>query len=66
MFQAITLRFLRAFATGAIATMSTVLIFSGNSWGDVGTWLSALALSGLIGGIAGLIQAIDKYFRFQE
>ncbi len=66
MIKAIAFRFLRAFVAGAVATMSTVLIFSGNSWGDVSVWLTGLALSGLVGGVTGLIQATDKFLRFQK
>lgn len=56
------IRFGRAFLAGAFATMATVMPLSGG-WSDLGSWLSALGLSFVIGGIAGAVQAGDKYFR---
>ena len=55
-------RFIRAFVAGAIASMSLVVI-TGDTWTDIGTWLNALAIAGVIGGLSGLIQATDKYLR---
>lgn len=57
-------RFLRAFGAGASASMIALLTCTNcNNWSDVQTWLSALTISGVIGGISGLIMAVDKYFR---
>ena len=60
--KSVILRFVRAFVAGAVSTMVVVVPLSG-SWGELKTWLSALALAGLVGGINGLIQAIDKWAR---
>ena len=56
-------RFLRAFVAGAAATMTTVTILNADSWNEIGLWLNALAISGVIGGVSGAIQAINKYAR---
>ena len=60
--KTLILRFVRAFVAGAVGTMVVIVPLS-NSWADLGGWLSALALSGIIGGISGVLQTADKYFR---
>lgn len=61
--QSVLLRFARAFVAGAVANMSVLLVFSGSSWEEVKTWMMALTISGIVGGIAGVIMALDKYLR---
>jgi len=61
--KSVLLRFVRAFVAGAVATMITITPLSINNWTDVSTWLGALGLSGIIGGVSGLLMAIDKYLR---
>jgi hypothetical protein len=61
--KSIILRFIRAFVAGAVATMLTVIPLTSGSWNDLGNWLSALGLAGIIGGISGLLMALDKYLR---
>jgi hypothetical protein len=56
-------RFGRAFIAGAVATMSSLALFTGSSWKELGVWLSALVLAGVVGGITGTIQAVGLYFR---
>ena len=56
------LRFLRGGVAGAIGTMVVIMPLSGN-WSELTSWLSALALAGVVGFISGLLQAIDKYIR---
>lgn len=63
--QCIIKRFARAFVAGAVATMIVVVPVA-NSWSELSTWLYALALAGVVGGISGIIQAADKYYRFEE
>lgn len=63
MFKIVALRFIRAFVSGAVSTMVAVLPLSATSWTEVGTWLNALALSGIIGGVTGVIMALDKLYR---
>ena len=54
-------RFLKGFLSGAVASMLLVAIPSISSWGDISTWLSALAVSGVIGGLTGLFLAVQKW-----
>lgn len=60
--KSIILRFVRAFVAGAVAIMITIVPISG-TWNELGTWLSTLALAGIVGGISGVLMAIDKYLR---
>ena len=61
--KSVLMRFIRAYVSGAVASMVVVMSFSGNSWSQLGTWLSALALAGIVGGITGVIMAADKLMR---
>ncbi len=57
-------RFLRAFVAGAIPTMIIVPAMTSTSWHDLGSWLSALVLAGISGGVTGILMAADKAIRF--
>jgi len=59
-------RFSRAFLAGF--TASAILIVPGSitNYHDLNDWLFALSLAGIIGGITGLLQAIDKALRYKE
>lgn len=63
--KTLILRFVRAFVAGAVSTMILIVPLS-NGWADLGKWLSALALGAIIGGISGILQTADKYFRSQN
>jgi hypothetical protein len=63
MWKSILFRFLRGFAAGALAAMAPIVITNVNSWANVGVWMNSLALAGVVGGVAGLILAIDKWVR---
>lgn len=63
--KSVLLRFVRAFLAGAAATMVVVVPMSGG-WKELQSWLGALALAGIVGGISGVIQAMDKYYRSVE
>lgn len=64
--KSIAMRFVKAFISGAMATMAMVVPFSGNSWSGVGMWLSALAMAGFIGGITGAIMAWEKWLNWKK
>lgn len=63
LWKSVLLRFIRAFIAGAAAQMALILVFNGSTWEDVTNWLMALGISAIVGGITGLIMAVDKYFR---
>ena len=57
------LRFIRGFVSGAISAMVVIAPNSMNDWSDLSTWLGALSLAGIFGGITGVLLAMDKYIR---
>lgn len=63
--KSVLLRFSRAFLAGAFSTMAIgiTLSYSITNWQSLASWVSMLSLSFLVGGLSGLIQAGDKYFR---
>lgn len=63
---AVAKRFLRAFVAGAAGTMLPMLVFSGEDWGDLQIWFIRLSIAGIAGGVAGVIMAADKWYRWQD
>ena len=59
--KVVTNRFVRAFASGFIAGAVAVPAWGG-SLTDIGTYLKALLLGGIVGGL----MALDKYIRYQQ
>lgn len=59
-------RFARAFVSGAVASALWVSATDVTTWAELGTALNALAISATIGGVAGIIMAGDKLFRWEE
>lgn len=59
-------RFLRAFGAGFVASALVVTPSMISNWKDLGGWLSALSIAGIMGGVTGLLQALDKIARWQE
>lgn len=66
LFRTVAVRFLRAFLSGAVASMVVLSPMTANSWKDVGTWIAALSMAGLVGGITGVIMGADKYLRSEQ
>jgi hypothetical protein len=62
--KSLVLRFVRAFVAGAVGTMLTTLTFAGG-WSELGSWLAALGLGAIVGGISGVLQTADKYLRME-
>jgi len=57
----VLLRFARAFGCGAAGTMASIAIATPiTTWHELGIWLNALAIAGIVGGFTGLFMAIDK------
>lgn len=61
--KSVILRFVRAFAAGFIAVAAATSFTNIQTWGDLQSALAAIALSGTVGGMTGLIMAIDKWIR---
>jgi hypothetical protein len=64
--KVITLRFIRAFVTGALSTMVLLTVGDISNWSDLASALNVLAISGVIGGINGVLQAGDKLLRWKK
>lgn len=58
-------RFGRAFVAGAVSTMVAVPVIGATTadWRSLAAWCSLLAFAGIVGGISGVIQGVDKYIR---
>lgn len=61
--KAVFYRFLRGAAASAVASMVMIQVSGVNSFTDVTTFLKALTIAGIVGGITGGLMALDKYFR---
>lgn len=59
--KSVVIRFLKAFFSGAFANMAVIMPFSGSHWSDVGVWISALIMSGMVGGITGVVMGYEKW-----
>lgn len=64
--KALALRFVRGFIAGAVSSMLMINLGAVNTFTDLKVFLSALAISAIVGGINGALLAIDKYFRSDE
>ena len=64
--KVIALRFVRAFITGALSTMVLLTASDISNWSDLASALNVLAISGVIGGINGILQAGDKLLRWKK
>ncbi len=65
-YKSVAVRFLKAYLSGALATMATVMPFSGSSWNDVSVWIGALMMAGIVGGLTGVIMGYEKWLNWTE
>lgn len=56
-------RFIRGGIASSVSVMILVTPLNITSWKSLGFWISALAMAGIVGFTAGILQAVDKYFR---
>lgn len=61
--KSVVFRFLRGALAGAISSMAVMNFQGVNTFADLKTFLSSLALSAMIGAISGGILAVDKLIR---
>jgi hypothetical protein len=58
------IRAVRAFIAGAVSTMIAVPVIGiTGDWKSLANWCLLLAFAGIVGGISGVLQGIDKYIR---
>ena len=65
MYKAVFVRFIRAFVAGAITSISLLSAADISSWTDLSRATSNLILSAVIGGMNGVLMAVDKLYRFK-
>jgi len=59
-------RFAKIFCISGFASMATLAKFTGSSWKDLATWLSALSFSFVVGGISGVVAGYEKWANWTE
>ena len=59
-------RFLKAFIAGATASLTVATIQNVGSWTNLGTALANLGFAATLGGIGGLILAVQKWASWTE
>lgn len=65
--QIVIKRFIKGGLSGAVGAMLPMLVTVPKSTlSDVKTWIAALAVSAVVGGITGLILALDKYLSYTD
>lgn len=64
--KALVLRFVRSFVAGAVSSMLIINIGAVNTFTDLKVFLSALALSAIVGGVNAILLTADKYLRSSE
>jgi len=64
-FKVVLLNGVRGFLAGFFAVAAAFVIPNISTIRDVGEWLFALTLAGVVGGITGCIQALHKYFTWK-
>jgi hypothetical protein len=66
-FWIVVKRFVKGFLAGAVSAMLAFYTTGSiNGWSDFSEWIMALAFAGTIGGIGGLLLALDKFFNLPE
>lgn len=63
-YKTVLARFIRAFIAGAAASMVIILPVNIHDLTTLRVWIMALGISGAVGGISGVIQALDKAYRY--
>lgn len=64
--ERIALRFVKAFIAGFITSIGLITVENIHVWSDLGNVLNAIALSGVIGGINGVIMAAEKMWNWKD
>lgn len=59
----VAMRFARGFVAGACGSMVVMTGQGIMTWSDLSSWISALTIAGITGGVTGGLMALDKYLR---
>lgn len=62
--KAALIRAAKAFVAGAVSTMVAIpTIGISGDWSSLVDWCVLLGFAGIVGGISGVLQGVDKYIR---
>lgn len=64
--KAILVRLLKGFLSGAVTSMIMVSVVAPSNWKEMATIINILAVSGIFGGINGLLLAIQKWLSWKD
>jgi len=59
-------RFLRGFVSGFVGSAIAIGVFTGQTIGQLGEWLTVLGIAGFAGGLMGGFLALDKALRWKK
>lgn len=64
--KSLLLRFARGFIAGGVSTMAMVVIsLHAQTFADLPTFFTSLAVAGIVGAVTGALLALDKFVRAQ-
>ena len=64
--KVLLLRFVRGFVAGFVGAAATIIVPNIASIEELGDWMFALGMAGLVGGITGGLLALDKALRWED
>lgn len=64
--KAVLKRFAKGLISGAVTTMAVVPVISPADFKQIKIWLITLVLAGIVGGVNGLILAVQKWASWKE
>lgn len=64
--KSIIMRFIKGFVSGGLGNIVVLASFAGSSWKDLGTWLSAIGFSFIVGGISGVLLGAEKWLNWTD
>ena len=64
--KSVLMRFVKGFVAGAVTMMLGVSISAPANWVELMSALSILAVTGIYGGVVGLLLALEKWYSWKE
>lgn len=65
-YKSVLARFAKAFISGAVSAAGIITVANVHTWSDLYLSLNAIALLLLIGGINGILMAVEKFATWKE
>lgn len=66
MYKAIIRRFSKAFIAGFVSSAGLITVSDISTWTDLGNALQLLTVAGIVGGVNGILMAVDKFIRWSK